>query len=58
MYVNGSGPVVPVSETISRGTGPATWHKGAMSRRFDGKDDTPTTTAAVHKPATSVSHGS
>ena len=48
MYVNGTGPALPTSEAVVRGGGGVpTWHKGAMSRRFDGKDETPSTSAAA-----------
>ena len=47
MYVNGTGPALPTSEAVARSVGGVpTWHKGAMSKRFDGKDETPSTTAA------------
>ncbi|KAF9475024.1 DWNN-domain-containing protein, partial [Pholiota conissans] len=43
MYVNGtSAPSIPTSEPVLRpGQPPAapTWHKGAMSKRFDGKEE-------------------
>ncbi|KAF5316610.1 hypothetical protein D9619_006401 [Psilocybe cf. subviscida] len=55
MYVNGTAPSMPTSEPVSRGgpasTGPV-WHKGAMSKRFDGKDETPATSST--KPSTPV----
>lgn len=58
MYVNGAAPSVPSSEPVLRG-GPAgagpVWHKGAMSKRFDGKDETPATAAPMTKPSTPVS---
>ncbi|KAH9479364.1 putative RING finger protein P8B7.15c [Psilocybe cubensis] len=46
LYVNGGGPPpIPTSEPVSRGgsaPGGITWHKGSMSKRFDGKEE-PTT---------------
>ncbi len=39
MYIAGAGNVVPTSEPVSRNG--STWHKGALSKRFDGKDETP-----------------
>jgi len=42
MYVAGAGNVVPSSDPIQRhgaSNGVSTWHKGAMSKRFDVKED-------------------
>lgn len=38
-YTAGAGSLIPTSEPINRGGGGGTWHKGAMSKRFDGKDE-------------------
>ncbi|KIY49977.1 DWNN-domain-containing protein [Fistulina hepatica ATCC 64428] len=38
MYIAGVNPVTPTSETIHKGGG-VNWHKGSMSKRFDGKDE-------------------
>ncbi|KAF7308823.1 hypothetical protein MKEN_01082100 [Mycena kentingensis (nom. inval.)] len=46
MYIAGAGNIVPTSEPVSR-AGP-TWHKGAMSKRFDVKEEPP---AAPKPPA-------
>lgn len=46
MYIAGVGNSAPTSEPVQRpgshsaGGGP-TWHKGAMSKRFDGKEESP-----------------
>lgn len=42
LYVNGSSSALPTSEPVSRGgsaAGGSTWHKGAMSKRFDVKEE-------------------
>lgn len=43
MYIAGASGAVPVSDTVqkggSHGSGTVTWHKGAMSKRFDVKDE-------------------
>ncbi|KAJ8514578.1 hypothetical protein ONZ45_g7889 [Pleurotus djamor] len=43
MYLAGSGHQAPTSEVIQRpgATSHNSWHRGAMSKRFDGKEDTP-----------------
>lgn len=53
MYIAGTGaPGAPTSEAVSKlggsGNSGPTWHKGAMSKRFDGKDDQ----ANAPKPST------
>ncbi|KAF8967620.1 DWNN domain-containing protein [Flammula alnicola] len=61
MYVNGgSAPSMPTSESVLR-TGPSTtgptWHKGAMSKRFDGKEEPssiPSTKQSTPTPASSA----
>ncbi|KAF9530445.1 DWNN domain-containing protein [Crepidotus variabilis] len=54
-YANGAGPSLPTSEAVSRGAGVPTWHKGAMSKRFDGKDEPQTSSATpTPKPATPI----
>lgn len=46
MYIAGAGNSTPTSEPVQRpgshaaSSGP-TWHKGAMSKRFDGKEESP-----------------
>ncbi|KAK0488962.1 DWNN domain-containing protein [Armillaria novae-zelandiae] len=59
MYIAGAGNVVPTSEPVSRNG--STWHKGALSKRFDGKDETPqklpTTPTAPLPVASSVTKG-
>ncbi|KAJ7116047.1 DWNN domain-containing protein [Mycena epipterygia] len=50
MYVAGAG--VPTSEPVQRGGpggGSSSWHKGAMSKRFDVKDEPPSS-SSVPKP--------
>jgi protein MPE1 len=56
MYANGTGPAMPTSDAVARGAGgPPTWHKGAMSKRFDGKDETPlSSTLGTVKPVAPV----
>ena len=42
MYVAGTAQSLPSSEPVARGSSlnsGTTYHKGAMSKRFDGKDD-------------------
>lgn len=42
MYIAGAANTVPVSEPVQRqgpSNGTSTWHKGAMSKRFDGKEE-------------------
>jgi protein MPE1 len=42
MYVAGVGNAIPTSEPVQRhgaSNGPTSWHKGAMSKRFDVKED-------------------
>ncbi|TFK29708.1 DWNN-domain-containing protein [Coprinopsis marcescibilis] len=53
MYVANSSNNFPTSETVIRQTpsGTATWHKGAMSKRFDGKDETISSTPKPGTPA-------
>ncbi|KAK0238910.1 DWNN domain-containing protein [Armillaria nabsnona] len=59
MYIAGAGNVVPTSEPVSRNG--STWHKGALSKRFDGKDEAPqrlpTTPTAPPPVASSVTKG-
>ncbi|KZP25545.1 DWNN-domain-containing protein [Athelia psychrophila] len=58
MYIAGVGNSAPTSEPVQRpgshsaGGGP-TWHKGAMSKRFDGKEESP-----LNKPPTTSAAGS
>jgi len=55
LYVNGVGPAMPTSDPLARASsGTPAWHKGAMSKRFDGKEDTPAATPPS-KQATPVS---
>lgn len=56
MYANGTAPAMPTSDAVGRGVGGApTWHKGSMSRRFDGKDETPSSsTQGTVKPVAPV----
>ncbi|KAJ2924271.1 hypothetical protein H1R20_g12818, partial [Candolleomyces eurysporus] len=50
---NAPGGPVPTSETVVRGN--ASWHKGSMSKRFDGKEEPPTKAPApVAAPVTSA----
>ncbi|PPR08136.1 hypothetical protein CVT24_012350 [Panaeolus cyanescens] len=63
LYVNGAAPVIPTSEPVVRpgSTSTTTWHKGAMSKRFDGKDEssaTPSTKQSTPTPATSTTQAS
>ncbi|KAJ6518863.1 DWNN domain-containing protein [Mycena sanguinolenta] len=44
MYIAGATSTVPTSEPVQRsgpGSAPTTWHKGAMSKRFDVKEEAP-----------------
>ncbi|KAF7370552.1 hypothetical protein MSAN_00687600 [Mycena sanguinolenta] len=44
MYIAGAANTVPTSEPVQRsgpGSAPTTWHKGAMSKRFDVKEEPP-----------------
>lgn len=57
MYVAGTGTPqsLPTSEPVPRGTttnGGTTYHKGAISKRFDGKDEQ----VSPSKPPLHVSH--
>lgn len=40
MYVAGTANMIPTSESVQRGS--AFVHRGAMSKRFDGRDDSQT----------------
>lgn len=44
MYVSGATPSVPTSDPVQRpgSSSTMTWHKGSMSRRFDGKEESHT----------------
>ncbi|KAK0467056.1 DWNN domain-containing protein [Desarmillaria tabescens] len=59
MYIAGAANVVPTSEPVSRNG--STWHKGALSKRFDGKDEAPqrppTAPTAPTPVASSVTKG-
>jgi protein MPE1 len=58
MYVSGATPSVPTSDPVQRLGGSSStvnWHKGSMSKRFDGKEDTHTpSNAPATKGATPV----
>ncbi|KAF8906284.1 DWNN domain-containing protein [Gymnopilus junonius] len=61
LYVNGVAPAMPTSEPVSRSGSAAnapTWHKGAMSKRFDGKDESTPTTVSPSKQSTPIPVGS
>src|SRR5882762_8650355 len=52
MYIAGAGnAVIPTSESVQRPGGivnsGSTWHKGAMSKRFDVKEDTSATSKSL-----------
>ena len=52
MYVAGAGNVIPTSDPIQRhgaSNGVSSWHKGAMSKRFDIKEDPSASKSAVSK---------
>ncbi|KAF5361977.1 hypothetical protein D9756_002345 [Leucocoprinus leucothites] len=53
-YTSGATPTVPTSESVQRpgSSSNMPWHKGSMSRRFDGKEDTHMTS---NTPATKSS---
>ncbi|TFK39808.1 DWNN domain-containing protein [Crucibulum laeve] len=58
MYVAGAPGNIPTSEPVQKGGaagGGSTWHKGAMSRRFDGKEEsvTPGMTSTPSMPVKS-----
>ncbi|KXN87414.1 hypothetical protein AN958_08845 [Leucoagaricus sp. SymC.cos] len=61
MYVSGATPAVPTSDPVQRpgSSSTVTWHKGSMSKRFDGKEDTytpsavPSTKSATPQPVVS-----
>ncbi|KAJ7446755.1 DWNN domain-containing protein [Mycena latifolia] len=55
MYIAGAGLSVPTSEPVQRGgpgAGSSSWHKGAMSKRFDVKDEP--LSSSVPKPSVSA----
>ncbi|KDR80721.1 hypothetical protein GALMADRAFT_241139 [Galerina marginata CBS 339.88] len=56
LYVNGAAPAVPTSDPVSRAgsAGAPTWHKGAMSRRFDGKEESPSISPSKQATPTPV----
>ncbi|KAF8159459.1 DWNN domain-containing protein [Crassisporium funariophilum] len=55
MYVGGT-VAPPTSEVVQRGgAGGGTWHKGAMSKRFDGKEKDEPTTSPSKIPTSSAS---
>ena len=40
VYVNGAAPAVPTSDVVRSGPGGnLSWHKGSLSKRFDGKEE-------------------
>lgn len=54
MYLAGTPQSLPLSEPVLRGSSinsGATYHKGAMSKRFDGKDEQ----TSLSKPPLNVS---
>jgi protein MPE1 len=54
MYLAGTPQSLPLSEPVPRGSSISsgtTYHKGAMSKRFDGKDEQ----ASLSKPPLNVS---
>ena len=57
LYVNGVASAVQTSDPVSRsGSAAPTWHKGSMSKRFDGKEESTPTTTSPSKQATPVCH--
>src|SRR5258708_3216506 len=54
MYLSSTGQTMPTSDAVARGGGAPTWHKGAMSKRFDMKDETPSTSTTTAKPVAPV----
>ncbi|KAJ7504326.1 DWNN domain-containing protein [Mycena galericulata] len=55
MYIAGAGNTVPTSEPVQRnatGAASSSWHKGAMSKRFDVKDEP--SSSLVPKPTVST----
>ncbi|PPQ96278.1 hypothetical protein CVT26_005665 [Gymnopilus dilepis] len=53
LYVNGVASAVQTSDPVSRsGSAAPTWHKGSMSKRFDGKEESTPTTTSPSKQAT------
>lgn len=50
MYVSGVTPALPTSEAVQRpgASSSMTWHKGSMSKRFDGKEETPTLSTSTN----------
>lgn len=53
IYIGNAPGSIPTSETVVRGT--STWHKGAMSKRFDGKDEaSPSKPVVPTAPVTSA----
>ncbi|KAJ7224243.1 DWNN domain-containing protein [Mycena pura] len=51
IYIAGAGSTIPTSEPAQRGI-PGTWHKGAMSKRFDGKEELSSSSSPTPKLAT------
>ncbi|KAG5654353.1 hypothetical protein H0H81_003811 [Sphagnurus paluster] len=59
MYLAGVGNTLPTSDPITKlggpSNGPTSWHKGAMSKRFDGKEEAPSVTKPTSTgPATTI----
>jgi hypothetical protein len=55
MYANSTGQSMPTSDAVARGGGGTpTWHRGAMSKRFDVKDETPSVSTTAVKPVAPV----
>ncbi|KAG6919517.1 hypothetical protein DXG01_005107 [Tephrocybe rancida] len=56
MYLAGTTGAVPISDPLNKPGAPSngsTWHKGAMSKRFDGKEEPlPTVKSQVSRPTT------
>ncbi|KAF9454325.1 DWNN-domain-containing protein [Macrolepiota fuliginosa MF-IS2] len=56
MYISGAAPALPTSEPVQRsGSSAPTWHKGAMSKRFDGKEEMPSSSIPPMNPITKSS---
>ncbi|KAJ7155344.1 DWNN domain-containing protein [Mycena crocata] len=54
MYIAGAGNSVPTSEPVQKsgpGAASSSWHKGAMSRRFDIKDEQPSPSVPKASPS-------
>ncbi|KAG6831091.1 hypothetical protein H0H92_012768 [Tricholoma furcatifolium] len=57
MYLAGSSSSIPTSDVVSKpgaSSNGSTWHKGSLSKRFDGKDEPPANKPTPSVPTTTI----